>query len=271
MKVTAYFSQIESHLISLIRNSKSSIKIVVAWLTSVEIMGELISKAEAGLKVEVIISNSEINFRDRSLLDKLVEFGGEVKVGLPTSNFIHHKFGIFDNIYLINGSYNFTYMAKTSNHENIIIFEFEEEINLLKQFTSIFNQLSTYHSAQLSTNVVMETQSEYEIINQEIEIINLGLQFERELLNAIQEAEILNIPINHDQFRSMIRRFGGGVLLAKWLIKTEQRDGQPKSGFIKLILAGKRELTVEYIMTQALYTKLFTDDEISYARHLLRS
>ena len=69
----------------------------------------------------------------------------------------------------------------------------------------------------------------------------------------------------------MIKRFGGGVLLAKWLVKSEKKDGQPKPGFIKLIHAGKRELTVEYLMTQAIYTNLFTDDEISYAQHLLRS
>lgn len=269
MKATAYFSKIESHLITLIRNSKSSIKIVVAWLTSVEIMGELINKAEAGLKVTVIVNNSEINFRDRSLLEQLCAYGGEVKVGLSTSPFIHHKFGIFDDTFLINGSYNFTYMAKTSNLENIIIFEFDEETNLLKQFNSIFNQINNYHSSQLSRNVVLESQSEYELIDSEINRINLGLQFEHEILNAVNEAERHNINIRHKQFRLLLKRYGGGVLLAKRLVHAEISNDEPKSGFTKLVFAGHRELTVEFIMLKPQYHELFSKNELNYATKLL--
>ena len=271
MKTRAYFNDIEFQILRLIRGSVTEIKIVVAWLTSVEIFGELIEKALKNVNVKVVISNSEINFRDSKMLNKLRDSGAEVFVGRSTSPFLHHKFGIFDNKYLVNGSYNFTYSAKMNNSENIVLFEFDNNDEmLLTQFKIIFENIRVYHSelyTGLHNNVLV---NEYNLLNAELDNVDLRLEFDRDINNAINTTERLGIKLNHDYLRRMITMYGGGVLLVKKIINDEMKSGVPKFGFIKLIENGHPELSLEHIALLPQYQSLFTVDELKFCSKMLR-
>jgi phosphatidylserine/phosphatidylglycerophosphate/cardiolipin synthase-like enzyme len=41
---------------------------------------------------------------------------------------MHHKFSIFDDYRMLNGSYNWTYAAEVRNDENVVIIENEQAL-----------------------------------------------------------------------------------------------------------------------------------------------
>jgi phosphatidylserine/phosphatidylglycerophosphate/cardiolipin synthase-like enzyme len=111
---TASFNDIRKKIQKNIDQSKDSILVSVAWLTSKDLLGQLIDKLESGCKVEILISDHFEN--QRLTYDKFIEKGGQVFI-VPTKSgkFLHDKFAIFDNTRLIAGSYNWTNSAEFYN------------------------------------------------------------------------------------------------------------------------------------------------------------
>jgi phosphatidylserine/phosphatidylglycerophosphate/cardiolipin synthase-like enzyme len=168
MKTKAHFYDIEEVVIEHIRKANKSIRIIVAWFTSEKILNELAAKASQGIQVEVIVSNSQVNFIDKGFFQKLILSCGNVRVGLASRRFIHHKFCIIDDAFLLNGSFNFTGSANKYNLENIVVFNFEgDKSELLKQFIKIFDKIKTRYSSvfidDINTDVVKEDELSYNL------------------------------------------------------------------------------------------------------------
>lgn len=143
------FEDIRDDILSNLKEAKYFIWVAMAWITNLEIIEVINSKAEEGINVQLIINDDEINNR------KINNFSKNINLqifkippkGVYGTNIMHNKFCIIDGIKVINGSYNWT---KTADYhsENINIISSERsfsEQNILKymdQFIEIKNKFN---------------------------------------------------------------------------------------------------------------------------------
>ena len=119
--ITAFFHQIETKILSNLKNAKSSIKVAVAWFTNPLFYKSIIDKLHSGVNVELILADDRLNFLNPSIhFQEFIDYGGTIHVS-KFPNLMHHKFCIIDERILITGSYNWTKVAEVRNYENIII------------------------------------------------------------------------------------------------------------------------------------------------------
>jgi phosphatidylserine/phosphatidylglycerophosphate/cardiolipin synthase-like enzyme len=104
-------------IIARLNNARRSADICVFTITDDRIAAAILAAHKRGVKVRIITDN-----------EKAYDEGSDVKrlqaAGVPllvdqTPFHMHHKFAIFDRTRLINGSYNWTRSAATSNEENV--------------------------------------------------------------------------------------------------------------------------------------------------------
>lgn len=136
IKSSAYFSPGDScrnKIISLINNAKNSIKICVFTISDNKIVQAIIAAHKRGIDIVVISDNDKANDKG-SDIDYLSDKGVHVLLD-HSSHHMHHKFAIFDEKILLNGSFNWTRSATTVNQENILVTgERQLVADYLKQF-----------------------------------------------------------------------------------------------------------------------------------------
>lgn len=141
MKTHAYFENIQIEIIEVLQTAKHHIRIAVAWFTDYELFDILLSKAQKGVKIELLLANNFINHESSIDFQRLSRLGGVVSfIGNDTEKapLMHNKFCIIDNEILIFGSYNWTRKAQV-NHESITIIEGNKE--LIADFNEEFDKI----------------------------------------------------------------------------------------------------------------------------------
>ncbi|TRO66945.1 phospholipase D-like domain-containing protein [Christiangramia sabulilitoris] len=141
MQTETHFEDIQSRIIEKLHSAEENIRVAVAWFTDKEIIEQLEEIALRGVKIEIIISDNEIN--------RNVDFSPLEQKGIKIDYFpvkgygtMHHKFCIVDNKLVITGSYNWTVNAKSNNGENIHIVTDEGSINqYIEKFKDLKNQI----------------------------------------------------------------------------------------------------------------------------------
>ncbi len=124
---------------------RSTADVCIFTITDDRITRSILDSHRRGITVRIITDNEKVHDAG-SDVHQLMEAGIPVKLdderggrsdpGL--SGHMHHKFAIFDGIWLINGSYNWTRGAANSNFENIVDCR---DANLLASFADEFNRL----------------------------------------------------------------------------------------------------------------------------------
>ncbi len=147
MKTQAFFQDIRQHLLDEISNATQQIIIAVAWFTDKKIFSSLLSKAEKGLDVQIMIADDSINNSFGPNYHEIETYGGTViKVSTPNPEAVmHNKFCIIDSKTVITGSYNWSKRAST-NHENITV-TWDEPL-LAQQFLKEFDSLKKRYYQQ---------------------------------------------------------------------------------------------------------------------------
>ena len=136
--ITAYFTGIEQVLISNIKNTKSKLRIAVAWFTNPRLFACLDMLLDGGVKVELILADDILNFREQTFsFQKIINKGATIWY-TKFPSLMHHKFCMMDERILISGSYNWTLAAENKNHENIIV---TTELAVIKQFGVAYENL----------------------------------------------------------------------------------------------------------------------------------
>lgn len=134
-------SSCRDRIIKLINAAKKSIDICVFTISDNKITGPILDAHHRGIQVTIISDNDKSNDRGSDiyhLLDK------GVNVLLDQSQYhMHHKFAIFDNRILLNGSFNWTRSATEVNEENILI---SAEPALVSKFARQFEKLKVSFS-----------------------------------------------------------------------------------------------------------------------------
>lgn len=122
MTTQAYFEDIEKHILTELDKAEQSISVAVAWFTNANLYNKLCEKRGRGLTIELMLLDDEINRNSSIDFARLEAIGGRVyRVGnTEDGTLMHNKFCIIDHSTVINGSYNWSYKAR-SNHENITV------------------------------------------------------------------------------------------------------------------------------------------------------
>ena len=156
MQTQTYFEDIQKHILQEIDQTKSSIQIAVAWFTDEKLFSALCSKAKAGIAVELMMMNDDINNTSGLEYESLTNAGGKVWKISKTSGhdrLMHNKFCILDNNTVINGSYNWTRKAK-KNHESITIIS--DNIELALQFSDEFRAIKENYFGKDAESIVVD-------------------------------------------------------------------------------------------------------------------
>lgn len=123
----SHFENIREKIGNELNSAKKCIFAAIAWLTDDNLLNILIKKAKEGISVQLIISGSEYNEKQR--FKSLIDAGGEVYIvgggDVLNDKFMHNKFCVIDYKKVITGSFNWTKNAST-NEENIIVLNDEK-------------------------------------------------------------------------------------------------------------------------------------------------
>ena len=124
--------RIQSHC----KAARTSIDICVFTITDNRITEQILSAHRRGVQIRIISDNDKADDLG-SDIDHLDQAGVAVRRD-QTEYHMHHKFAIFDNRILLNGSYNWTVSASRDNEENLVI---TDDRQLIRQFKSEFERL----------------------------------------------------------------------------------------------------------------------------------
>ena len=121
MEITPYFEKIEERVISDLKAAEREILLAVAWFTNKNIFDVLIEKLKGDkIVVKLVVINDNINNRINGLdFQQFISSGGIfyfAEKNIP----MHSKYVIIDSKIVITGSYNYTYLAESTNDENVI-------------------------------------------------------------------------------------------------------------------------------------------------------
>ena len=123
-------------LITRLRNTREHAEICVFTLSDDRISDEVLAAHRRGVVIRLLTDNLK-EFDTGSDVGRLRDAGVAVAVD-RTAAHMHHKFALFDDEWLLNGSYNWTRSASELNEENIIQ---SNDASLLKQFSDHFERL----------------------------------------------------------------------------------------------------------------------------------
>ena len=144
VKTSAYFSPGEDCLHRIqqfIREAQHSLDICVFTITDNRIVESILAAHERGVTIR-IISDDDKSEDLGSDLELLKNKGIDCLYDRTTAH-MHHKFAIADSNKLLNGSYNWTRSACTSNNENITIVNHKPLIEKFnKEFLRLWKHLS---------------------------------------------------------------------------------------------------------------------------------
>src|SRR5436190_8142505 len=138
-KSEAFFSPGETCREAIIRQINSAVrdlKICVFTISDDTISESIAFAHRKGVEVKILTDNDKL-YDVGSDIGRLAEAGVTIKVD-HTSDHMHHKFMVTDQLSLITGSYNWTRSAAKFNHENIIL---TKEPGLVKSFLKEFDRL----------------------------------------------------------------------------------------------------------------------------------
>lgn len=142
MNINNYFSgkdDLQQIIYDQLDKAEKSICVAVAWLTDQRLFHKLLDKQMDGIKVELIITDHEINDRSKNIYEVIADQGGVfLRIGDDTS-LMHNKFAVIDYDIVINGSFNWTLKANSSNSENISVVK--GNAKMVKDFIEEFNRL----------------------------------------------------------------------------------------------------------------------------------
>jgi phosphatidylserine/phosphatidylglycerophosphate/cardiolipin synthase-like enzyme len=123
-------------IVSLIGLARRTAEICVFTITDDRIAHALLEAHGRGVAIRIITDDDKMDDRGSDIED-LARAGISVRTD-HTSHHMHHKFAIFDGMFLVTGSYNWTFSAASFNEENIVV---SNDGRLIQAFGATFERL----------------------------------------------------------------------------------------------------------------------------------
>jgi phosphatidylserine/phosphatidylglycerophosphate/cardiolipin synthase-like enzyme len=267
--VSCYFGDIQSRLTEQIENATKSIKIAMAWFTNPVLYEVLVNKANARIKCELIISNSESNFRPGySLNFNLLKNCGATIGVMDTDkyHFMHHKFAVLDDEKVITGSFNWSNNAP-KNFENIVVID---DSSTARVYSLQFQKLQTEEGFKLfgDFKVAEHVTSAQDFREADSKLFALSQEFNTDVERSMAEARRLNaeykLGMRFEIIENLIKRYTA-VGAAAYLSNRKEQ-----SGYLKIASINKIDLTFEYLVAKSKYAPLFHHNTVNNANDKLR-
>lgn len=138
-QANVYFSpgdECRKKLKDLLHGLRKSIDICVFTISDNSLSEAIVAAHNRGITIRIITDNDKA-FDKGSDIDYLLSCGVDVRKDQSRYH-MHHKFAVFDGIYVASGSFNWTRSASEFNQENILVSNAPKPI---KQFLSQFERL----------------------------------------------------------------------------------------------------------------------------------
>ena len=136
---SAYFSPGDTclrRLCDLMRGCRDTLDICVFTIADDRLTEAILDCHARGVQVRVVSDNDK-QHDSGSDIDRLRARGVQVRVDDAPSH-MHHKFALFDGRLLLNGSFNWTRSANTSNEENLLVIDHPQ---LVSSYAREFDEL----------------------------------------------------------------------------------------------------------------------------------
>lgn len=121
---------------TLLGQAKKTIDICVFTITDDRLTSAVLDAHSRGVRIRIITDNDKAADLG-SDADRFLQAGVQLRVD-RTAYHMHHKFAIFDQTLLLNGSYNWTRGAAENNEENFVI---TDNRKLINAFSATFDLL----------------------------------------------------------------------------------------------------------------------------------
>jgi cardiolipin hydrolase len=109
----------KNKILDMLHRARHRADICVFTIADDQITEAIIKTHRRGVSLR-IVSDNDKSTDDGSDIDYLMRSG--IPIIMDNSPYhMHHKFAIFDNVYLLNGSFNWTRSASQHNFENLLI------------------------------------------------------------------------------------------------------------------------------------------------------
>lgn len=135
----AYFSPSDEcwqRIVELLDGAKQRIDICVFTITDDRLSDAVLAAHRRGVALRVVTDDDKAG-DEGSDIHRLIKCGVPLRTD-RTPYHMHHKFAIFDERLLLNGSYNWTRGAATYNEEN---FSITDERRLIRAYSKEFERL----------------------------------------------------------------------------------------------------------------------------------
>ncbi len=111
---------LQERLAAEIRSAGRDVRVAMFHFTSDRLLHALAERRRAGLNVLVLLDAAQA---DDDLVARLRAAKVDVRRATPRDENarFHHKFCVLDGRVVVTGSYNWTVLADTANHENVVI------------------------------------------------------------------------------------------------------------------------------------------------------
>ncbi len=123
-------------IIGLLRNAQENVDVCVFTISDDRISRELAAAHRRGVTVRIITDNDKSSDRG-SDIEYLAGQGVAVRMDTSPSH-MHHKFALFDQRQLVNGSFNWTRSASKYNQENIVV---SSDADVIDEFVRTYQRL----------------------------------------------------------------------------------------------------------------------------------
>lgn len=123
--------------------SKKSLDLCIFSFTNDDLANEIIAAHKRGVAVRIITDDEAMKGKGADA-QRCSDAGIPVRTDSEEKYHMHNKFMLVDQLYLVTGSFNWTFQAGKSNQENVIVVDgpyFCEKYNT--EFNNLWNQFST--------------------------------------------------------------------------------------------------------------------------------
>jgi len=152
-----------ARVLQYLRNAERSLDVCLYILSCPEFGNVVLECLRRGVTVRIIVDF--VSIQENGLeVNRLRQFGVPVR-GRKQEHHMHHKFVIVDSKVLLNGSFNWTQSAVTSNNENVMITSMHQ---FLTPFIQEFEKLWDHHKHQISVRVSPSSKKEINSSNKNI-------------------------------------------------------------------------------------------------------
>lgn len=129
-------------MVNYIKMAKKSIDLAIFSFTNDDLADAIIDAHQRGVTVRIVTDDEAMKGKGADA-QRCSDAGIPVRTDSEVNYHMHNKFMVVDSMFLITGSFNWTFQAGKSNQENVVVVDGEYYINKYNQeFNNLWSQFA---------------------------------------------------------------------------------------------------------------------------------